>query len=120
MFWAGVIVSALPALMLSISAVMKLIRADVVLEQLNEFGWSENIVFAVGFVELACVVVYVVPQTAILGAILLTGYLGGAVAVHVRVSAIHSLPRLSSAHLSARALPARCPRPRPDTSATLT
>jgi hypothetical protein len=50
-----------------------------------EHGYPESIITGLGVVELACTVLYLIPQTSVLGAILLTGYLGGATATHVRV-----------------------------------
>jgi hypothetical protein len=52
---------------------------------LEHMGWKADVMFILGFVEVACAIIYLVPKTSILGAILLTGYLGGAIATHVRV-----------------------------------
>jgi hypothetical protein len=82
--WAGRIVSALPALMLLFSGVLKLAKAPVVAE-FARLGYPEGAILGIGILELACMVVYIIPRTSVLGAILLTGYLGGAVATHVRV-----------------------------------
>jgi len=70
----GKFLSGLAAVLLALDSLGKLLRAQAVLT-----------VFPLGLLLLACVVIYVVPRTAILGALLLTGYLGGAVATHVRV-----------------------------------
>ena len=51
-----------------------------------QFGYPSGLIVPIGVVELACVVLYVIPRTAVLGAVLLTGYLGGAIATHVRLS----------------------------------
>ena len=83
--WAGYIVSALPVLLLLFSGVMKLMKPVSVIEGFARFGYSESLILGIGILELACTVVYVVPRTSILGAILLTGYLGGAVATQVRL-----------------------------------
>ncbi len=84
--WGGRVATALPALALVMSAGMKLSRAKPLVEQFTgHFGFPEASLTVIGLVELACVVVYLVPRTAILGAILMTGYLGGAVVTHVRV-----------------------------------
>ncbi len=85
LFWAGCIVSALPVLMLVMSGVMKLIKADAAMDGFPKLGWNPSIAVPLGIVELTCTLVYVIPQTSVLGAILLTGYLGGAVATHVRI-----------------------------------
>ena len=84
--WAGRIISALPVLMMVFaSAVPKFLKPAGVLEQFARLGYSENVILGIGILELACAVVYAIPRTSVLGAILLTGYLGGAVATHVRV-----------------------------------
>ncbi len=85
MLWAGYIISALPVLLLLFSGVMKLAKPPSVVEGFVRFGYPESVILGIGIVELACVVIYVIPRTAVLGAILLTGYLGGATATHVRV-----------------------------------
>jgi hypothetical protein len=85
MLWAGYIVSALPILTLLFSGVMKLVKPTAVVEGTAQLGWDESLILGLGIVELACTVVYAMPRTAVLGAILLTGYLGGATATHVRV-----------------------------------
>jgi len=83
--WTGRIMSALPVLLLLFSGVMKLVRPAPVVEGFVHLGYPAGLALGLGIVELACAVVYVIPRTAVLGAILLTGYLGGAVATHVRV-----------------------------------
>jgi hypothetical protein len=85
-FWMGAVLSLLPVLMLVFSSTMKLIKAAPAVEGFTHFGYPENSLLALGIVELACTVIYVIPRTCVLGAILLTGYLGGAIATHVRVS----------------------------------
>lgn len=84
--WAGRIMSALPALFLLMDGVMKLVKPEFVVKATVQLGYPESVIFGLGIVVLVCVILYVVPRTAVLGAILLTGYLGGAVATHVRVS----------------------------------
>jgi hypothetical protein len=83
--WAGRILSVLPVLFLAFDAVAKLMRLPPVLEACAKLGYSENVAGPLGITLLTCVVLYAVPRTSVLGAILLTGYLGGAVATHVRV-----------------------------------
>ena len=83
--WTGRIMSALPALFLVVDAVGKLVKPAPVVEGTVQLGYPESVILGLGIVLLACTVLYVIPRTAILGAILLTGYLGGAVATHVRV-----------------------------------
>jgi hypothetical protein len=83
--WAGRIISALPALFLLFDGIMKLVKPAPVVEATVRLGYAESVIVGMGIVLLACTVLYLIPRTAILGAILLTGYLGGAVATHVRV-----------------------------------
>lgn len=83
--WAGYIISALPVLMLLVSGAMKLVKSAPVVEGFVRFGYPESLALGIGLVELACVAIYVIPRTSVLGAILLTGYLGGATATHLRI-----------------------------------
>lgn len=85
MLWAGRIMSTLPVLMLLFSGVLKLLQPAFVVEGMTRLGYDERLALGLGLLELACTVVYVMPRTAVLGAILLTGYLGGATATHVRL-----------------------------------
>ena len=85
MLWAGRILSALPVLMLLMSGVMKFAKPAPVVEGFTHLGLPESLALGLGILEIACTVVYVIPRTAVLGAILLTGYLGGATAVTLRV-----------------------------------
>ena len=85
--WVGIVLSVLPSLLMLLSGVMKLTHNPKVVEAFTtKFGYQgESSLTIIGLLEVACVVVYAVPRTAVLGAILMTGYLGGAVATHVRV-----------------------------------
>jgi hypothetical protein len=85
MLWAGRIISAVPVLMLAMSAAMKFARPPNVVDGFLRLGYPERLAIGLGILELACTLVYVFPATTVLGAILLTGYLGGATATHVRV-----------------------------------
>jgi DoxX-like family len=82
--WIGRIVSALPALFLLVDASMKLLKPAFVVEATTQLGYSEGVIVGLGLVLLACTGLYLIPRTSVLGTILLTGYLGGAVATHVR------------------------------------
>jgi hypothetical protein len=84
--WAGRIISGLPALFLLVDAIMKFVRPAPVVEGTVRLGYSENVIVPLGIVLLVCTVLYLIPRTSVLGAILLTGYLGGAVATHVRAA----------------------------------
>ena len=77
--------TAVPALFLIMDAVGKLLKPRPVVEGTVQLGYSEGVLLGLGIVLLVCTILYLVPRTAILGAILLTGYLGGAIATHVRV-----------------------------------
>jgi hypothetical protein len=83
--WAGRIISALPALFLLFDGIMKLVKPPLVVEATVQLGYKESVIVGLGVVLIACTIIYLIPRTAVLGAILLTGYLGGAVATHVRV-----------------------------------
>jgi hypothetical protein len=83
--WAGRILSALPALFLLLDGIMKVVKPAFVVEATVQLGYPESVIVALGVVLVACTILYLVPRTDVLGAILLTGYLGGAVATHVRV-----------------------------------
>ena len=84
--WIGRVLSAIPVLMMALSAVMKLIRQPQAAEAfVKQFGYSDSLLVPIGVVELACAVVYVIPRTAVLGAVLVTTYFGGAVATQVRI-----------------------------------
>lgn len=85
MLWAGRVISAIPVLMLLLSAAMKFARPVDVVEGFARMGYPERLAIPLGILELACTLLYIVPRTAVLGAILLTGYLGGAIATHVRI-----------------------------------
>jgi len=92
LFWAGCLVSALPVLVLVFSGVMKLVRPPVLTEGFAQLGWPERFAIPLGIVELFCTAVYLVPRTAVIGAILLTGYFGGATAAHARLGEAFFLP----------------------------
>ena len=83
---AGWILSALVALFLiAASVVPKLIGAGAALDSMTALGWPTHGLFALGMLELVLVILYLIPRTGLLGAILLTGLLGGAMASHIRV-----------------------------------
>ena len=84
--WAGRIVSALPVLFLLMDGIMKLIKPAPVVDATVKLGYPATTIVPLGIVLLICTLLYVIPRTSVLGAILLTGYLGGAVATHIRVS----------------------------------
>jgi hypothetical protein len=83
--WTGRVMSALPVLLVLFGSVMKLMRAPGVIEGFNRTGAPERLITPVGLIELSCCVVYLIPRTAVLGAILMTGLLGGATITTLRI-----------------------------------
>lgn len=83
--WAGYICSGLVALLLLFSAAMKFLKPAEVVQEFGRLGYPEKLTIVLGIIELACTVIYLIPRTVVLGAILLTAYLGGAVATHLRI-----------------------------------
>ena len=92
MFIAGWIVSALPLLLFFAGGTYSLMHPEVVKEGMQKHGYPENTAIPILITELVCAVIYLIPQTSVLGAILLTGYLGGATATHVRVGEPFFMP----------------------------
>ena len=84
LIWTGRILSALVVLLLLFDSSAKLMRTRAVMEGTMRLGYSENLVLPIGVILLICVVLYAFPATSVLGAIFLTGYLGGAVASNLR------------------------------------
>jgi hypothetical protein len=83
--WTGRVLSALATLFMLFDSAGKLLRLDPVLKGTAELGYQTSAIVPIGLMLLGCVVLYLVPRTALLGAVLLTGYLGGAVASQMRV-----------------------------------
>ena len=83
--WAGRVLSGLVVLFMVFDGAIKVLRLPPAIEGTLSLGYPASVVFPLGIVVLICVLLYVIPQSSILGAILLTAYLGGAVATHVRV-----------------------------------
>jgi hypothetical protein len=92
MLRAGYILSVLPALLLLFSAGMKLAKPAPLVEGFAHFGLPEDLIIKLGILELACTVIYLIPRTAVLGAILLTGYLGGATLTNLRIGESYIAP----------------------------
>jgi len=83
--WAGRILTGLPALFLLMDAVMKFVQPKEVVDATVQLGYGASAILPLGITLLFSLILYLYPRTSILGAILLTGYLGGAVATHVRI-----------------------------------
>ncbi|TMI90261.1 MAG: DoxX family protein [Bacillati bacterium ANGP1] len=85
MLWAGRILGTLAVLFLLFDAALHLMKPAPVAVAFAQLGYPLDLAVGIGIIELVCVVLYVIPRTSLLGAILLTGYLGGAVASQLRV-----------------------------------
>jgi hypothetical protein len=85
MVWVGRVFSAIPVLLMVSSAILKFLRPAPVVQGMARFGYPEGLLFLLGVLEFLSCVVYLIPRTAVLGAILMTGYLGGATASNVRI-----------------------------------
>ena len=85
--WAGRILSGLAALFMTFDGVIHILRIAPVVAGFAKLGFPLSVAVPLGVVELVCVALYLIPRTSVLGAILLTGYLGGAIATQVRVGA---------------------------------
>ena len=83
--WISRVMSALPVLLVLFGSVVKLMKTASVIEGFVRAGVPERLIIPVGVIELVCVIVYVIPQTAVLGAILMTGLLGGATITNLRI-----------------------------------
>ncbi|HEV7428539.1 MAG TPA: DoxX family protein [Thermoanaerobaculia bacterium] len=81
----GRVLSGIAVLFLGMDAVMKLMQVPAALDGTKQLGYPVSVVFVLGIVQAVCLAAYLIPRTSILGAILWTGYLGGAIATHVRV-----------------------------------
>ena len=84
--WSGRVISALAVLFMVFDGAIKVLQLAAAVEGSETLGYSAGQILGLGYLTLACVAIYLVPRTASLGALLLTGYLGGAIATHVRVS----------------------------------
>jgi hypothetical protein len=91
MYWTGVVISAIVALFLSMAVFMELTKAKPVLAGLAKYGYPESVIQGIGLALLVSVILYIIPRTSVLGAILITGYLGGAVSTHVRAQEMQFL-----------------------------
>ena len=84
--WIGWILTSLAALMFIFSASMKFSAAPQAIQMFGHLGWQPDALMPLAVLESICVLLYLIPPTAILGAIVLTGYLGGAIATHLRLA----------------------------------
>ena len=84
--WTGRILTVLVVLFFLFDSITKLMREVHSTAATVQLGFSEHSVVVIGAILLGCTILYIVPRTAVLGAVLLTGYLGGAIAVQLRVN----------------------------------
>lgn len=83
--WTGRILSGFAVLFLLFDASMKLAQSPMAVKGTTDLGYPASVIFALGVIQIVCLILYLIPRTAVLGAILWVGYLGGAIATHVRV-----------------------------------
>jgi hypothetical protein len=83
--WAGLVMGGLPALLLLLDGGMKLVKPQFVVEATTKLGYPESVIVGLGATLVTSTLLYLIPRTAFLGAVLLAGYLGGAVATQVRI-----------------------------------
>ena len=83
--WVGRVISVLVSLLFAMSAFMKLKGGAEVMQGMAHLGLPESLIMPLAILEISCVVIYLIPATSVLGAILLTGYIGGAICTHWRV-----------------------------------
>ena len=83
--WSGRALSGLAVLFLAFDAAIKLIQSPMAIQGTTDLGYPASVVLPLGLIQVVCLIVYLIPRTSVLGAILWTGYLGGAIATHVRL-----------------------------------
>jgi len=94
--WTGRIISSILVLFLLFDAIAKLLRLAPVLQAFDQLGWSRSLSIPLGITLLTCTLLYTIPYTCALGALLLTAYLGGAVATHLRAGQAFYFPEFQS------------------------
>jgi hypothetical protein len=99
--WAGRIMSAVVVIALAADGAIQLFAPGQIASTLRETAFAMDLTHVVGPIILACAILYAVPATAVLGAILVTGFLGGAICAHVRIGELGSPPELISLLLGA-------------------
>ena len=85
MLWTGRVLSLWPVFIVLMSATWKLTRNPWYVAEFGRIGWPESALPLLAFLQLGCILLYIIPRTSVLGAVLLTGYLGGAIATYVRM-----------------------------------
>jgi hypothetical protein len=92
--WAGGIMSALVIIVLAVDGTIELFAPSQIASMLQETGFAMELTRVVGPLILACAILYAIPATSVLGAILVTGFLGGAICAHVRIGELGSSPQI--------------------------
>ncbi len=87
--WAGWVLSLWPAFVIVTSATWKLTRSPFYVREFTRIGWPDSALTGLALLQLGCLALFLIPRTAVLGAVLLTGYLGGAIASYVRMGEPH-------------------------------
>lgn len=83
--WVGRVISALVSIGFAMSAIMKMKGGDEVAQGMAHLGLPESLILPLAILEFSCMVIYLIPATSVVGAILLTGFMGGAICTHLRV-----------------------------------
>ena len=110
-YWIGWLISAMPVLVVLTSARWKLTHATTYVAEFNRIGWATERLELLAFLQVTALVLYLIPRTALLGIVLLTGYLGGAIASYVRIGEFYPpLVPLTTALLAWLGLYLREPR----------
>jgi hypothetical protein len=99
--WVGRILSALVVIALLADGTIQLFAPTQIASMLQETGFAMDLTRVVGPILLACAILYAIPATSVLGAILVTGFLGGAICAHVRIGELGSPPEIISLLLGA-------------------
>jgi len=94
--WAGRIMSAIVVIALVADGAIQLLAPGQIASTLRETGFAMELTRVVGPIILACAILYAIPVTAVLGAILVTGFLGGAICAHIRIAELGSPPEIIS------------------------
>jgi len=92
--WTGYVLQGIVSLLLAFDCLIKIFPSQEAIQGTGDLGYPTSALLPIGLIALACLILYLVPRTAVLGAVLWTGYLGGAIATHVRVGnplATHTL-----------------------------
>lgn len=83
--WTGRVLSGVAVLFLTFDAALKLLMAPAAVDGTAQLGYPVSTILPIGIIEIVCLIAYLVPRTSVIGAVLWTGYLGGAIATHVRI-----------------------------------